>query len=175
MNLNTMMKLANFFIVLFAALGFQMSAHAQPVMVPGFMAIESSYIENSGSGSASAYFTITNFDDEPMRILSASGEAFESAVIAGPNDETHEYVEILPNQRLNMAESGIHFQLNNVSDSLMAGETQDVTLLIRRGREAMEAVEAQEGGFAGAFSGAKIRDAGIPNEKDYVVRVPVRH
>jgi len=173
MNLN-ILKLGKFFIVLLAALGFQLSAHAQPVMVPGFMAIESSYIENAGSDSANAYFTITNFDDEPMRILSASGETFESAVVIGPNNETLEYVEILPNERLAMDARGMHIQLSNVSESVMAGETQEVTLLIRRGREAMEAVEAQEGGFAGAFSGPKIREAGIPNEQDYVVRVPVK-
>ena len=174
MNFKTM-KLSKLLLAPFAVLLFQAVAHAQPVMVPGFMVIESSYIENSGSDTANAYFTISNIDDEPMRILSASGEAFDSAIITGPNDETLEYIEILPNQRLVMAEAGMHFQLSNVSESVTAGETQDVTLLIRRGREAEEAIEAVEGGFVGAFTGARIRDAGIPNEQDYVVRVPVKH
>ena len=151
----------------------QAAAQAQPVMVPGFMAIESSYIESEGSDSANAYFTISNFDDEPMRILSASGDVFENAVITAGGQEL-EYIEILPNERLVMSPEGMHIQLSGLSEELMAGEQEDVTLLIRRGREAMEALEAQEGGFAGAFSGEKIRDAGIPNEKDYVVRVPVR-
>ncbi|MBN4053642.1 copper chaperone PCu(A)C [Haliea sp. AH-315-K21] len=174
MNLN-ITKLSKVFIVPLAMLFFQTTAYAQPVMVPGFMGIESFYIENSGSDTANAYFTIVNFDDEPMRILSASGDAFGNAIITGTNNEELEYIEIMPNERVVMAPSSMYFQLSDLGDSLIVGETHEITLLIRRGREAGEMVEETTRGAGGAFSGGRLRDAGIINEKEYVVKVPVRN
>ena len=86
------------------------------------------------------------------------------------NNEALEYIELLPGERLDMQASGMHLQLNEIDDSLTAGQVQEITLLVRRGRVPMEYVEE--------FFDSSIRETfggGIPNEKEYVTHVSVRN
>jgi copper(I)-binding protein len=150
----------------------QSLAFAEPLLIPGFLGIESSHVElpAAGSDSTSAYFTLTNLHYEPILILSASSEFFDNATLVDSNNETLEYIELLPGERLDMQTTGMHFQLNNIEGSLAAGDIQEITLLVRRGREAMEYVEE--------FFDNSIRETfggGIPNEKEYVTHISVRN
>lgn len=166
-------KIAQIIITPLAMLFFQV-AHAQPVVVPGFMAIESSYLEapESGSHSTMAYFTIANLHSEPIVLLGASSEIFESASLNAPGHETVESIVIQPRERLEMGVDGYHVHLDEIDETIAAGNMQEVTLLIRRGLEAMEEVEGQGGDRNAAV---RFREAGIPNEHDVEVRVPVRN
>ena len=157
-----------------ALLFFQAIAQAQPIVVPGLMAVESSYLEapESGAHSTLAYFTIANLHDEPIILLGASSDISESATLNGPGHEELESIVIQPRERLVMESDGFHVHFEELDGSIVAGDAQEVTLLVRRGLEAMQEVEGQE-----AHRNAGIRgvDAGIPNEHDIVVRVLVRN
>ena len=173
MNLN-IQKIAQLFAIPLAILCMQ-SAHAQPIMVPGFMGLESSYVEapEAGSDSTTAYFTISNFHHEPILILSATGDGFESAALNDANHGAVESIIIEPGQRLVMQPGGFHVHLSEIDASMFDEGSFEITLLLRRGLEAMEEVEAVE--ELGAMSGVRSREAGIPNEQEFVVNVPVKH
>ncbi len=173
MNLN-IQKVAQLFAIPFVMLCLQ-SAHAQPLMVPGFMGIESSYVEapEAGSDSTTAYFTISNFHYEPILILSATGEGFESAALNNADHGAVESIIVEPGQRLVMQPGGFHVHLSEVDASMFDEGSLDITLLLRRGLEPMEEVEAVE--ELGAMSGVRSREAGIPNEQEFVVNFPVKH
>lgn len=164
-------KIAQIIITPLAMLFFQV-AHAQPVVVPGFMAIESSYLEapESGSHSTMAYFTISNLHSEPIVLLGASSEIFESASLNAPGHEAIESIVIQPRERLEMGVDGYHVHLDEIDDSLANGQSKEVTLLVRRGLEPLEEIEGQD---AFRNAGIRSRDAGIPNEHDIVVHVQV--
>lgn len=160
------------FVISFLSLIAQSSVFAEPFLIPGFLGVESSHIEtpDAGSDSTSAYFTLANLHYEPILVLSASGDFFDNATMLGSNNEELEYIELLPGERLDMQASGMHIQLNGIEDSLNAGDLHEITLLIRRGREAMEYVEA--------FFDNSIRETfggGIPNEKEYVMHIAVKN
>tara|TARA_R100001143_G_C3354639_1_gene131580 strand:+ start:1635 stop:2147 length:513 start_codon:yes stop_codon:yes gene_type:complete len=142
---------------------------AQPVMMPDLLLIEESHMETPNGEAANAYFTITNLHEDPIRLLSASGEGFETASLRDANNEVIEYVEILPGERVVMQPSGIHVQLENVDSELADGYPVEFTLLVRQGREALP---YQEGGI-NAGTRREIRE-GIPNEHEVSVNVPVR-
>jgi len=149
------------------------STYAQPIMIPGFMGIESSYMDApAGSDSSNAYFTITNFHYEPIVLLSASTDVFANATFLGPNDDELEQVVIQPEGRLVMSPDGVHLRLRDVA-TITENESQQITLLVRRGLEADEEIEGTTG--FGGLSGSRTREAGIPNEKEYVVNVPVKY
>ena len=173
MNLN-IKKFAQFFAIPLAILCFQ-SVQAQPIMIPGFMGIENSSLDAAAAGadSTSAYFTISNLHYEPIILLSASGEAFENAAFIGSNNEELEQVIIQPGDRLIMGSNDVHLRLSGIDASINDERSQAITLLVRRGLEPEEEVEAIEN--LGAMSGQRSREAGIPNEKEYVVNVPVGH
>ncbi len=159
-------------IIPFLALIIQSSAFAEPLLIPGFLGIESSYIEapDADSDSTTAYFTLTNLHNEPILILSASGEIFDNATLRGSNNEELDYIELAPRERLVMQSDGMHIQLNEIGESIAAGDILELTLLVRRGREAMEYVEE--------FFDSSVRETfggGIPNEKEYVVHISVRN
>ena len=162
--------LRKFLATTLAILFIQSTAFAEPLVIPGFLGIESSYIEESDSNSASAYLTLTNLHHEPILILSASGDIFENATLIDSNNEELEYIEVLPRERLVMGSGSTHIQLNEIDDSITAGDTIELTLLVRRGREAMEYVEE--------FFDSSVRETfggGIPNEKEYVMHISVRN
>ena len=167
-------KIAQIIITPLVILFLQATVQAQPVVVPGFMAIESSLLEapEPGSHSTLAYFTISNLHSEPIVLLGASSEIFESASLNAPGHEAIESIVIQPRERLIMESDGFHVHLDEIDSSLASGQSQEVTLLVRRGLEALEEVEAQE---RNANSGIRARRAGVPNEHDIVVRVPVRN
>ena len=152
----------------------QAAAQAQPLMVPGFMAIENSSMDapTAGSDSSNAYFTITNLHSEPIVLLSASGDIFESATFIGANSDELEQVVIEPGDRLVMGPNDIHLRLSEVDAAVTEDRSQAITLLVRRGLEPEPEVEAVD--ELGAMSGVRSREAGIPNEKKYVVHVMVR-
>ncbi len=152
----------------------QAAAQAQPLMVPGFMAIENSSMDApaAGSDSSNAYFTISNLHYEPIILLSASGDTFETATFIGSNGNELDQVVIQPGGRLTMGPNNVHLRISGIDAEATDEGSQDITLLIRRGLEPEEAVEAIE--ELGAMSGVRSREAGIPNEKKYVVHVMVR-
>ena len=159
-------------IIPFLALIIQSPAFAEPFLIPGFLGIESSYIEapDADSDSTNAYFTITNLHNEPILILSASGDIFDNATLRDSNNEELDYIELLPRERLVMQSDGLHIQLNEIDESIAAGDILELTLLVRRGREAIEYVEE--------FFDNSIRKTlggGIPNEKEYVVHISIRN
>ncbi len=169
----TSIKKINRTIIIFIALLFvQTAAQAQPVIVPGFMGIESSYMEapDASSESASAYFTIANFHYEPIVLLGATGDIFENATFVGSNNEELEQVIIQPGGRLVMSPDDVHIQLNDVDSSSAEEHFQELTLLVRRGLEPLEEVEAQR---RDANNGQRAREAGVPNEHRFVVNVPI--
>jgi copper(I)-binding protein len=157
-----------------ALLFIQSLAFAQPVVVPGFMAVETSYLEAPAADSQStlAYFTIANLHNEPIVLLGASSDLSESARLNNPEHEEVESIVIQPRERLVMESDGYYVHLNEVDSAIAEGGSQEITLLVRRGLEAMEEVEAQE---RDSNNGIVAREAGIPNEHDIVVRVPVKN
>lgn len=161
-------------IILLTMLFVQTAAHAQPVMIPGFMGIESSYMEAlaTSSESAAAYFTIANLHYEPIVVLGLSGDIFDHATFLGPNGDELEQVIIQPGDRLVMAPNNVHFQLSGLDSANLEGHFQELTLLVRRGLEPLEEVEAQR---RDANNGQRGREAGVPNEHKYVVKVPLRN
>mgnify|MGYP003653140901 FL=1 len=172
----TKLKLGQFFSIIALMLFCQTTVFAQPVMIPGFMGIESSYIEAPASDedSTNAYFTIVNLHYEPLRLLSASSEIFENAVFLDANNQQLEFVEILPGQRIAMIPGGLHMQLNDIDSGIAAGDSFEFKLKVRRGREALPFQEEMVA--VGLFSGGPSpRPAGIPNEDEYAVKVPVKH
>jgi copper(I)-binding protein len=173
MNIN-IKKIAHLFVISLSIICMQ-SLHAQPIMVPGFMGIESSYIEapEEGSDSTTAYFTISNFHYEPILILSANGDSFESAALNNADHGTVESILIEPGQRLVMQPGGFHVHLSEIDATMFDEDSYDITLLVRRGLEPMEEVEAVQ--ELGAMSGVRSREAGIPNEQEFVVNSPVKH
>ncbi len=175
MNLN-IKKFAQLIAIPLAMFCFQSAVQAQPLMIPGFMGIESSYVEApaADSDSTMAYFTITNLHQEPILLLSASGDNFESATLNNADHEEIESVVIEPGQRLVMAPGGFHVHLSEIDASSSNEESYKITLLVRRGLEPMEAIEGSEENF-GAMSGARSRGAGIPNEQEFVINVPVHN
>ncbi len=150
------------------------SVQAQPIMIPGFMAIESSSMDapSMGSDTSNVYFTISNLHYEPIVLLSASGDIFEGATFVDSNNGELEQVVIEAGNRIVMGPNNVHLRLSGV-DVDAEDRYQDITLLVRRGLEAEEEVEAIEA--LGNMSGVRSREAGIPNEKEYVVNVPVNH
>lgn len=161
-------------IILMTLMFLQTAVQAQPILVPGFMGIESSYMDHpaAGSDTSNAYFTISNLHYEPIVLLSASGDTFENATFIGTNGNELEQVIIQPGDRLVMGPNNVHLRLAELDAAATDESSQDITLLVRRGLEPEDAVEAiQE---LGAMSGVRSREAGIPNEKKYVVNVIVR-
>lgn len=162
-------------IIMFLLLLFvQTVVHAQPIMVPGFMGIESSYmsVATEGAETGNAYFTISNFHSEPIVLLSASSDIFGNATFISPNNDELEQVIIEPGSRLEMAPNSVHLQLEDVDSSKVTGHFQELTLLVRRGLEPLEEVEAIE---ADANAGQTAQEAGIPNEHRFDVSVPLRN
>jgi copper(I)-binding protein len=150
------------------------STYAQPIMIPGFMGIESSYMDApAGSDSGNAYFTISNFHYEPIVLLSASGNVFGNATFLGPNNDELDQLVIQPGERLVMGPDSVYMHLSDLQASDGEEPSQQITLLVRRGLEADEEIEATTG--FGGLSGSRTREAGIPNEKEYVVNVPVKY
>ncbi|MFL2840421.1 MAG: copper chaperone PCu(A)C [Pseudohongiellaceae bacterium] len=176
MNLKINIKKLVQLFIMPLALTLSVSVYAQPLMIPGFMGIESSYAEapDAGSDAVMAYFTITNLHYEPILILSASVDHFESATFNNIDHEEVESIVIQPSQRLVMEPGGYHLHLSeiNLPDSDL--EAYEITLLVRRGLEAMEEVEGSTDNF-GAMSGVRIRDAGIPNHQEFIINVPIRN
>jgi len=161
-------------IILLAMVFVQTAAHAQPVMIPGFMGIESSYMHapEASSDSATAFFTIANLHYEPIVVLGLSGDMFDHATLVGSNGAELDQVIIEPGDRLVMSANDVHFQLSGVDSANLEGHFQELTLLVRRGLEPLEEVEAQR---RDANNGQRGRDAGVPNEHKYVVNVPLRN
>lgn len=146
---------------------------AEPYFVPGFFSVEMSNIEapQAGMDSTKAYFSIRNVHPrEPVLLLSLSSGMFEDATLVGANGEELEYVEVAPGELFVMGPNTAHVELSGVDTSLMAGDSVEVTLLIRRGREAMEPVEAEFD-----VSTRTESEAGIPNEKEFIVTAQVGH
>jgi copper(I)-binding protein len=159
-------------IMLLTLLFVQTAAYAQPIMIPGFMGIESSYMEApmADSESTSAYFTIANLHYEPIVLLGASGDMFENAVFVGSDNEELEQVIIQPGGRLVMEPNGVHLKINDVEASSANEHFQELTLLVRRGLEPLDEVDEQR---RDANNGQRGREAGVPNEHRFVVNVPL--
>tara|TARA_R110000772_G_scaffold134567_5_gene243168 strand:+ start:1077 stop:1610 length:534 start_codon:yes stop_codon:yes gene_type:complete len=174
----TKLSVSHLFALAMALLFLQTSAFAQPVMIPGFFGIESSYIEapENDTTSTNAYLTIVNLHYEPLRLLGTSSEIFENAEFFDANNQPVEYFEVLPGERLAMRPGGMHIKLGSLDSAISAGETVDISLHVRRGREALEAVEAFDPmDNVGALTGRKPVKAGIPNEDEYVIKADIRH
>ncbi len=167
-------KIIQLLVVFSAMLTFQTSVFAQSIVIPGFLAVENSYLEapDAGEDSTLAYFTISNLHNEPIVLLNGSSEIFENAVLNGPGHQEIDSIVIQPRERLEMQADGYHMHLASVDAEVSAGSNYEITLQVRRGLEAEEEVEASR---ANATSGMRGREAGIPNEHDIVVRVPVRN
>ncbi len=165
-------KINRTIIILLTLLFVQAAVQAQPVMIPGFMGIESSYMEapEASSESTSAYFTIANLHYEPIVLLGATGDIFENATFVGSNNEELEQVIIQPGGRLVMSPNDVHLQLHDVDSSNADEHFQELTLLVRRGLEPLEEVEEQR---RDANNGQRGREAGVPNEHRFVVNVPL--
>ena len=155
---------------LISLLFFTSAAQAESLIIPGFMGIESSYIEASDVDTANAYFTLVNLHYEPLLLLGIKTELAENVTFYDSNNEVLEYVEVLPGERLVMRPGGIHAELTAIESSIAAGEAIELTLHTRRGREAMEYVEE--------FFDNSMRETkggGIPNEDEYVMHVTARN
>ena len=171
-------RLSHLFSLAVMMLFCQTSLVAQPVMIPGFFGVESYYIEApaNGADSTNAYLTIVNLHYEPLRLLGTSSELFGNAGLFDANNQVIEYVEVLPGERVVMRPGGMHIRFEELDPAIAAGETVDLTLKVRRGREALEPVEAFDPmDNVGALVGRKAVKAGIPNEDEYVIKVDVRN
>lgn len=146
---------------------------AQASLYPGFMMVEA-FLDrpDSGAGDSNAVISISNLhESDPLVLLDITGENFESATIYNENNEEIDQLVIQPGERV----YNIPVMLNGVDSSVFDDSTYDLNFFVRRGLEAMEPVEAIEG-TQGAFSGGiKAREAGIPNEDEYIVNFAIRN
>ena len=72
-----------------------------------------------------------------------------------------------------MGPNNVHLRLSDLDAAIADESSHGITLRVRRGVEPEEAVEAVE--ELGAMSGVRSREAGIPNEKEYVVNLDLKY
>ncbi len=136
---------------------------AESKLFPGFLFVESAYLERSGAADeADIYFSIRNLHaDDPIVLLGISGDEEDDAAATMYDDQNAMLQQIVVNPGETV--SGIHAVLRNADLSAAEDGQLALNLLIRRGLEALPPVEATEGTGGGAFSGGiKAQDAGFP-------------
>ncbi len=146
---------------------------AESRLYPGFLFIESAYLEQgSDANSAEAFFTLTNLHpDDPLVLLTVSSDIFEAATFEDAENSPLSQIVIQPGERL----EGVRVVLAGVNLSESSHSMVDFNVLIRRGLEPLPPVDAIESS-GGLFSGGiKAREAGIPNEDEYIFRVDIRN
>ncbi len=155
----------------------QKMALAEPKLFPGFLFVEDAYLERSAQGEnqAVAHFSIKNLHaDDPIVLLGLTGEMFEEATVYDAQDNMQEEWVINPGETL----TGLRAVLSDIELTDADARTVALNLYIRRGLLAMEAIEevnndeGQQGAF---FGGLKNREAGIPNEDEYLVAFDIRN
>ena len=150
---------------------------AESRLIPGFLFVESAYLQQqaNSANTADAYITVTNLHpDDPLVLLNVSSENIEAATFNNADNPELNQIVIQPGER----KADIHMVLSGVDLADSPGDALEFSLLIRRGLEAMEPVDAiinDEGQQGAFFGGIKNREAGIPNEDEYVVIVDVRN
>lgn len=168
LTLNRLLTLAISLLLAFLTVGVK----AESRLFPGFLFVESAYLEQgSDLTSADAYITVTNLHPEdPLVLLTASSEIFEGATFFDDANAEMTQVVIQPGERL----AGLRVALSGVDLTDSSGAPVEFSFLIRRGLEAMEAVDAIETNNGPFGGGIKAREAGIPNEDEYTFRVDIR-
>jgi hypothetical protein len=155
----------------------QKIALAEPKLIPGFLFVENAYLEplELSENQAVAHFSIKNLHaDDPMVLLGLTGEMFEVAALYDSQDNMREELVINPGETL----TGLRAVLSSMELSDTDANTIGINLFIRRGLLAMEAIEEinnDEGQNGAFFGGLKNREAGIPNEDEYLVAFDIRN
>lgn len=158
-------------LILFAA-----GVKAESRLIPGFLFVESAYLQQQGNSAntADAYITVTNLHpDDPLVLLDVTSDFFETATFSSDDNSELAQIVIQPGERV----AGIHMLLSGFDLAESQGDALEFSFLIRRGLEAMEAVDAianDEGQQGAFFGGLRNREAGIPNEDEYILRVDIR-
>jgi hypothetical protein len=173
--MNKLRQSVSSLLLLFPLLLLSSSAvFAEPKLFPGFLFVESAYLEQSGSAAdeADIYFSIRNLHaDDPIVLLGINGDEEAAARMYDGQNAMLQQIVINPGETV----SGIHAVLRNADLSAAEDGQLALNLLIRRGLEALPPVDAIESS-GGLFSGGvKAREAGIPNEDDYQVRFDIRN
>ncbi len=162
-------KILNFaWLVPVVFLLIQPSALGRPKLFPGFLYVDSPFVEmqDAASNQARVSFTIQNMHaSDPLVLLSISGESLEASteleqLVINPG-------EISPT---------VHAMVTLADDYAVNDGNLHLEILIRRGLEAMEYVEAIEDprALARVPLGFKVQRSGIPNEDEYLVPFQVR-
>jgi hypothetical protein len=155
----------------------QSLALAEPKLFPGFLFVENAYLERSeqNENQAVAHFSIRNLHtDDPLVLLGVTGEMFEEARLYDAQNNMREEFVINPGETLR----GLRAELNDIEFTDAEAISIALNLYIRRGLLAMEAIEevnndeGQQGAF---FGGLKNREAGVPNEDEYLVAFDIRN
>jgi hypothetical protein len=149
---------------------------AEPKLFPGFLFVESAYLEHSGAADeADIYLSIRNLHpDDPIVLLGISGDEDDAvaAIMYDAQNVMLQQIVVNPGETV----SSIHAVLRNADLSAAEDGQLGLNILVRRGLEALPPVEASEGTGGGAFSGGiKAQEAGIPNEDDYRVSFDIRN
>jgi hypothetical protein len=143
-------------------------AMGRPKLFPGFLYVDSPYVEmqDTESNQARVSFTIQNMHaSDPLVLLSISGESLEASI------ELEQLVinpgEISPT---------VYALVTFTNDYIVNDGNLYLGILVRRGLEAMEYVEAIEDprALARVPLGFKLQKSGIPNEDEYLVPFQVR-
>lgn len=169
LTLNRLLTISmSLLLVLFAA-----GSKAESRLIPGFLFVETAYLEQQGNdtNTADAYFTLTNLHaEDPLVLLAVSGENFESATFRGNENAVLDQIVIQPGERV----AGIHLVMTGANLTDAGDAPLEFSVLIRRGLEPLPPVDAIAPS-GGLFSGGiKAREAGIPNEDEYIFKVDIR-
>lgn len=101
------------------------------------------------------YFQVTNGSDAPVSLVSAYVEGASSAeihAIANGKMEKREAIAIEPGQTIEFARGGLHVMAFDLSDSLAAGGTSELTLTFADGDKVSAPLTIIAGG-GGAMQG----------------------
>lgn len=134
---------------------------ARPILIPGFIYVDTAYIEMPapGTNQANVTFTVQNMHaNDPLVILSLLGDSLAEATM-------FDQVVINPGE----VSAPLNVVVTLADDFTINDDELDLNLLVRRGLEAMEYVEAIDDPRARARVplGFKQQKSGIPNEDEY--------
>ena len=162
-------KIVNYFwLIPSVLLIMQSTVFARPKLVPGFIFVDNATIEMPapGTNQANVTMTIQNMHaNDPLVVLSLLGDSLAESVML-------EQVVINPGE----VSAPISVRVTLADGFTINDDELDLNLLVRRGLEAMEYVEAIDDPRARARVplGFKEQKSGIPNEDEYRITFDVK-
>lgn len=150
------------FLVLVLVLPIVACAPERPAAAPEIRVFDAMMTEPAGSAPAAAYLTITNEGEAPDTLIGAEIEAAGRVTLhtQALSDgmvrmEPLAFVELPAGGEVRLAPGGIHLMIEKPEAGLVAGDSLEITLLLRRkGRVPIEAEVVSYTSLGEAIGGA---------------------